>query len=138
MIERGPRYSALQDFNDNELEMIRKLYKEGGLQQTKRFDLTILQGECVGGLHGDQQCDLFSDAGAGAKSMDERFRPGSRRAERRSMTRVGEELEIGTLDPIGVNTRVEAVFRAGVAGYNAANAERCAARAGDLAGQLPQ
>ena len=49
VIERGPRYSALQDFNDNELEMVRKLYKEGGLQQTKRFDLTILQGECVGG-----------------------------------------------------------------------------------------
>ena len=49
VIERGPRYSAIQDFNDNELEMVRKLYKEGGLQQTKRFDLTILQGECVGG-----------------------------------------------------------------------------------------
>jgi hypothetical protein len=29
VIERGPRYSALQDFNDNELEMVRKLYKAG-------------------------------------------------------------------------------------------------------------
>jgi hypothetical protein len=49
LVERGPRYSPLQDFNDDEMEMIRKLYKEGGLQQSKRFDLMILQGECVGG-----------------------------------------------------------------------------------------
>ena len=49
VVERGPRFSPLQDFNDTEMEMVRKLYKEGGLQQTKRFDLVVLQGECVGG-----------------------------------------------------------------------------------------
>ena len=39
VIERGPRYSAIQDFNDNELEMIRKLYKEGAAtDQTLRPD----------------------------------------------------------------------------------------------------
>ncbi len=49
LVERGSRFSPLQDFNDNEMEMIGKLYKEGGLQQTKKFDLIVLQGECLGG-----------------------------------------------------------------------------------------
>ncbi|MGH9825151.1 MAG: GMC family oxidoreductase N-terminal domain-containing protein, partial [Blastocatellia bacterium] len=49
VVDRGPRYSPLQDFNDDEMNMVCKLYKEGGLQQTKRFDLMVLQGECVGG-----------------------------------------------------------------------------------------
>lgn len=49
IVERGPRFSPLTDFSDDEMEMVRRLYKEGGLQQTKRFGLTILQGECVGG-----------------------------------------------------------------------------------------
>ncbi|MDQ3193577.1 MAG: GMC family oxidoreductase N-terminal domain-containing protein, partial [Bacteroidota bacterium] len=47
--ERGNRYQPLQDFNDYEMEMMRKLYKEGGLQQTKKFTMSVLQGECVGG-----------------------------------------------------------------------------------------
>ena len=49
LVERGNRYSPLQDFNDRELEMMPKLYKEGGLQQSKRADMLVLQGECVGG-----------------------------------------------------------------------------------------
>ena len=49
MIDRGSRYSPLQDFNDREIEMMAKVYKEGGLQQTKRADMSVLQGECVGG-----------------------------------------------------------------------------------------
>ena len=49
VVDRGPRYSPLQDFNDDEMDMYCKLYKEGGLQQSKRFDLMVLQGECVGG-----------------------------------------------------------------------------------------
>ncbi len=119
VIERGPRYSAIQDFNDNELEMIRKLYKEGGLQQTKRFDLTILQGECVGGSTVINNAICFrmpepvqkkwtGDFGLDLSGLNEEY------------DRVAGELEIGTLDPIAVNTRVEAAFRAGVAGYNAA------------------
>ena len=54
------------------------------------------------------------------------------------MTAIGGELEIGPLDPVGVNTRVEAVFRAGVGWLQCRESERCAAWAGDLAGQLPQ
>jgi len=49
LVERGARYSPLQDFNDREMEMLPKLYKEGGLQQTKRGDMIVMQGECVGG-----------------------------------------------------------------------------------------
>ena len=49
LVERGNRYSPLQDMNDNEMEMLQKLYKEGGLQLTKKFDMMILQGEAVGG-----------------------------------------------------------------------------------------
>ena len=49
VVDRGPRYSPLQDFSDDEMDMYCKLYKEGGLQQSKRFDLMVLQGECVGG-----------------------------------------------------------------------------------------
>ena len=118
VIERGPRYSAIQDFNDNELEMVRKLYKEGGLQQTKRFDLTILQGECVGGSTVINNAICFrmpqtvqnrwqNDFGLDLTGLKQEY------------DRVGKELEIGALDPIAVNARVEAVFRAGVAGYNA-------------------
>ncbi|MES2731283.1 MAG: GMC family oxidoreductase N-terminal domain-containing protein [Bacteroidota bacterium] len=49
VVERGNRYSPLQDFNDREMEMMAKVYKEGGLQQTKRANMFMLQGECVGG-----------------------------------------------------------------------------------------
>jgi choline dehydrogenase-like flavoprotein len=98
--------------------MIRKLYKEGGLQQTKRFDLTILQGECVGGSTVINNAICFrmpeqvqkrwtDDFGLDLSALDQEY------------DRIGGELEISTLDPIAVNTRVEAAFRAGVAGYNA-------------------
>ena len=49
IVETGNRYQPLQDFSDNEIEMMKKVYKEGGLQQTKTFTMNMLQGECVGG-----------------------------------------------------------------------------------------
>lgn len=49
VLESGSRYQPLQDFSDDEMDMFKKLYKEGGLQQTKKFTLTIAQGECLGG-----------------------------------------------------------------------------------------
>lgn len=49
VVERGYRYQPLQDFSDSEIDMMKKIYKEGGLQQTKKFTLSVLQGECVGG-----------------------------------------------------------------------------------------
>lgn len=49
VVERGPHLSPLSDFSGDELEMVSKLYKEGGLQQSRRFGITLLQAECVGG-----------------------------------------------------------------------------------------
>jgi choline dehydrogenase-like flavoprotein len=49
VVERGPHLSPLSDFSGGELEMVSKLYKEGGLQQSRRFGITVLQAECVGG-----------------------------------------------------------------------------------------
>lgn len=49
LIERGSRLSRHTDMNDDEMEMLAKLYKEGGLQQTKKFDMVVLQGEALGG-----------------------------------------------------------------------------------------
>ncbi|MGZ3835014.1 MAG: GMC family oxidoreductase N-terminal domain-containing protein, partial [Mucilaginibacter sp.] len=49
VVETGNRYQPLQDFQDSEIEMMKKVYKEGGLQQTKQFTMNLLQGECVGG-----------------------------------------------------------------------------------------
>ena len=49
VVERGPHLSPLSDFSSDELEMVSKLYKEGGLQQTRRFGIALLQAECVGG-----------------------------------------------------------------------------------------
>lgn len=48
VLERGPRVAPHQMSHD-ELEMIPKLYKHGGLQMTSTMDLFILQGSCVGG-----------------------------------------------------------------------------------------
>ncbi len=49
VVESGNRYQPLQDFQDSEIGMMKKVYKEGGLQQTKQYSMTVLQGECVGG-----------------------------------------------------------------------------------------
>jgi len=49
LIERGSRLSRHTDMNDDEMDMLAKLYKEGGLQQTKKFDMVVLQGEALGG-----------------------------------------------------------------------------------------
>ena len=49
LVERGSRLSRHTDMNDDEMDMLAKLYKEGGLQQTKKFDMVVLQGEALGG-----------------------------------------------------------------------------------------
>jgi choline dehydrogenase-like flavoprotein len=118
VIERGPRYSPLQDFNDNEMEMVRKLYKEGGLQQTKRFDLMILQGECLGGTTVINNAVCFpmpdkvretwqNEYGIDLSKLDAEYQ------------RVAEEIDIHEIDPISINTRVEKVFRQAVSGMPA-------------------
>lgn len=48
VLERGPNVVE-SDFSDDELVMIPKLYKDGGLQMNTSHDLFLLQGSCVGG-----------------------------------------------------------------------------------------
>jgi choline dehydrogenase-like flavoprotein len=48
VLERGPRVSPA-DLKHDELEMIPRLYKHGGMQLNASLDLFILQGSCVGG-----------------------------------------------------------------------------------------
>jgi choline dehydrogenase-like flavoprotein len=48
LVERGP-YLRAADMNDSEIEMIPRLYKDGGLHMNSGLDMFILQGTCVGG-----------------------------------------------------------------------------------------
>ena len=48
IVEKG-EYVQPKDFNENEVEMIGKLYADGVYQQTEDFKFTIIQGNCVGG-----------------------------------------------------------------------------------------
>lgn len=49
VLEKGKRYLPNVDFEHNEMEMYAKLYKMSGLQTTKDNDVTIAQGQTVGG-----------------------------------------------------------------------------------------
>jgi choline dehydrogenase-like flavoprotein len=48
VLERGPRVEP-RDMSDDELTMIPRLYKDGGLQLNASLDLFVMQGACVGG-----------------------------------------------------------------------------------------
>lgn len=48
VLERGPRVEA-HELSFREIEMVPRLYKDGGLQQNTSLDMFILQGSCVGG-----------------------------------------------------------------------------------------
>jgi choline dehydrogenase-like flavoprotein len=119
VVERGPRFSPLTDFSDNEMEMVRRLYKEGGLQLTKRFDLTILQGECVGGstVINNGICIPMPDAvrsdwrdrfGLGLDGLDEQYE------------RVADEIGIVDLPDKAVNGAVAKRFTDAWQAYNQA------------------
>ena len=49
IVERGKYFEPEKDFDNIEPTMIGKLYKDGGLQLTQNFDMSILQGEGLGG-----------------------------------------------------------------------------------------
>ena len=118
MIDRGPRYRPVQDFNDDELGMVRKLYKEGGLQQTKRFDLIVLQGECVGGTTVINNAICFQMPSQ-VRNQWESVYGIDLSGLGQAYAQVGTELGIAPIDPIGVNFKVEDKFRLGVTTYNA-------------------
>ncbi|HUF10521.1 MAG TPA: GMC family oxidoreductase N-terminal domain-containing protein [Rhodothermales bacterium] len=122
VVERGGRFSPLQDMSEDEMEMTRRLYKEGGLQQTKRFDMMILQGECVGGTTVTnngiciemppkikaQWANQFGIDTSGLQAAYDRTK---------------SDLGIDDIPDGAVNERVEAVFDRGVRNLNGAHAE---------------
>jgi len=118
VVERGGRFSPLQDMNDSELEMIRRMYKEGGIQQTKRLDMMIMQGECVGGstvinngicfeLPPEVRRDWERIYGGQLDGLDAAYR------------QVADDLGIADVPQSVINTRVEERFAAGIAALNA-------------------
>ncbi|MEO6695413.1 MAG: GMC family oxidoreductase N-terminal domain-containing protein, partial [Ignavibacteria bacterium] len=117
VIERGSRYQPLQDFNNSEMEMMRKLYKEGGLQQTKKFTMSVLQGECVGGttVMNNAVC-IEMRAETKAKWQNEfDIDLSDLSAE---YDQIAKELEIKELTKDGINKKVSEKFQKGVSGYN--------------------
>jgi choline dehydrogenase-like flavoprotein len=48
VLEQGPKVTA-QEMHQDEIRMIPRLYKDGGLFLTAEMDMFILQGTCVGG-----------------------------------------------------------------------------------------
>jgi choline dehydrogenase-like flavoprotein len=48
IVERGP-YLRAEQMNDVEIDMIPRIYKDGGLHMNTGLDMFILQGTCVGG-----------------------------------------------------------------------------------------
>ena len=117
MIERGYRYQPLQDFTDDEMEMMKKVYKEGGLQQTKTFTMTMAQGECVGGTTvinnavcfqmPDKVRDIWQDDyGIDLSRLNDKYKL------------IEEELHIRELGEKGVNRIVKELFVKGVTEYN--------------------
>ncbi len=120
VLERGARYSPLQDFTEYELEMVARLYKEGGVQQTRRADMIILQGECVGGTSVINNAVCYR--------MPERVRTRWEQEYGLDLSalpaeydRVAQELEIGPLPPEGINQVVRAAFERAVDTLNAEN-----------------
>lgn len=117
VLERGGYYAPNEDFSDDEMHMIRTLYSEGGLQTTRSFDFTILQGECVGGttVINNAVCFRMPDK---SKGEWEGFGFETDRLDPH-YDRVAQEINIEAVKPNAVNQRVEELLTAGVAGYNA-------------------
>lgn len=117
LIERGPRYSPLQDFNDDELDMVRKLYKEGGIQQTKRFDMTVFQGECLGGTTVINNAICFEMPDEIKQKWTEKFDLNLEEIADEYKT-IADEIGIETLDDSSINQVVLEKFKKGITGYN--------------------
>ncbi|WP_257446721.1 GMC family oxidoreductase N-terminal domain-containing protein [Archangium lipolyticum] len=118
VLERGDRYAPLQDFSEYELDMVAKLYKEGGIQQTKRADMIVLQGECVGGgsVINNAVCYRMPDHIHELWQREYGLDLGSLPAE---YDRIAGELGIGPLPADGINQVVRAVFEQAVESFNA-------------------
>ena len=117
VLEKGGHYSPVQHFNEDEMQMVRMLYADGGLQTTQSLDFTILQGQCVGGstVINNALCFEMPEVskrewrgfGIDADGLSAHY------------DRVAAEINIGELTAESVNHRVEDLFSHGVDGYNA-------------------
>ncbi|HEX5552538.1 MAG TPA: GMC family oxidoreductase N-terminal domain-containing protein, partial [Chitinophagaceae bacterium] len=118
VVEQGNRYQPLQDFQDNEIEMMKKIYKEGGLQQTRQFTMTMMQGECVGGTTVTNNAVCFE--------MPETVKQNWQQTYDIDLSglageyqQVEKDLNITPLEDAGVNQVVKEKFVKAVAAFNA-------------------
>jgi choline dehydrogenase-like flavoprotein len=123
VVERGNRYQPSQDFNDYEMEMMRKLYKEGGLQQTKKFTMSVLQGECVGGTTVMNNAICIEMADQTKNRWQEEFDIDLSDLDSH-YKRIAAEIEIRELGMKGINKNVMNKFKKGVEGFNQNSEEK--------------
>lgn len=117
VVERGGYYNPSDDFNDDEMRMIRMLYAEGGLQTTRSFDFSILQGECVGGTTVVNNAVCFKMPEISRAEWGRfGFEPDTLEPH---YDRVAGEIGIDVVPPTVVNENVERLFTQGVEKYNA-------------------
>ena len=124
VVERGGYFDPARDFNDDEMSMFRMLYAEGGLQTTRSFDFSVLQGECVGGTTVINNAVCFempevsrtewAQFGIDTSTFDPHYRT------------VSQEIQVAPVGDLAANELVERKFAAGVEAYNRdlASAER--------------
>jgi choline dehydrogenase-like flavoprotein len=114
VIERGPRFSPVTDFSDDEVDMVSKLYKDGGLQQTRGPVMTLLQAECVGGgsLVNNGVCARIPDAVLARWRSDFGLESVTRELDA-EYARIAAEIGIRPIAQGAVNQRVLERFSAG-------------------------
>jgi hypothetical protein len=117
VVESGNRYQPLQDFQDSEIEMMKKIYREGGLQQTKSFLMTVLQGECLGGSTVTNNAVCFRMPEKLRRLWQDDYDMDLREIDAQ-YDRIAGELNIQPLGALGVNTHVRDLFVKAVSQYN--------------------
>jgi hypothetical protein len=117
VVERGNRYQPLQDFTDNEIDMMKKIYKEGGLQQTKQFTMTMMQGECLGGTTVTNNAVCFEMPDLIKKSWQQEYDIDLSGLED-EYAKVAADLNISPLENNGINQVVKSKFEQAVAAFN--------------------
>ncbi|MBK9109520.1 MAG: GMC family oxidoreductase [Saprospiraceae bacterium] len=120
VVERGSRLSRHTEMNDDEMEMLASLYKEGGLQQTKKFDMVVLQGETLGGttvinnavclqIPDEMKLSWQKDYGLSLENIQLHY------------DKIRAEINIHPIDTNAINQKVRAKFMDGVHAFNAKN-----------------
>ncbi|HEY6083507.1 MAG TPA: GMC family oxidoreductase N-terminal domain-containing protein, partial [Chitinophagaceae bacterium] len=117
VVERGNRYQPLQDFTDNEIDMMKKIYKEGGLQQTKQFTMTMMQGECLGGTTVTNNAVCFEMPDLIKKNWQEEYDIDLSGLPD-EYAKVAADLNISSLGDTGINQVVKEKFEQAVAALN--------------------